>query len=294
MEVDNVSSNSINQNQFNLSFIYSFFKKFVLILIEELGINSFFILIFYQNKINKFIILFSSFIGELIFLLINTLIGYSFNLLINKNIIDYLAIILLISYSLFLLFNLYLKEKNFSEIPENEKKIILPPKISNNQNINLKNSNKVNKSLSVIPEINEDSNIDENSLNTPLLENFTNKIVSQNENNQNEYSFGNYDSQIQTEEQLNEESIFKLIWIILYKIIFSELGEKVQVCNIILSATFNIKGVFLGSLFALITFCFFGVFVSNEFISKFFSQRLFKFISAIIILIYGIEIFLFI
>ena len=202
---------------------------------------------------------------------------------------------ILIFYSLFLLFNVYLEEKNFSEIPENEKKIILPPKISNNQNINLKNSNKVNKSLTIIPEINEDSAFDDNNLNTPLLENLSSKnCFSNNENNQIENSFGNYDSQIPTEEQLNEESIFKLIWIILYKIIISELGDKVQVCIIIVSATFNIKGVFLGSLFALISICLIGVFVSNEFILKFFNQRLFKFISAIIILIYGIEISLFI
>ena len=97
-----------------------------------------------------------------------------------------------------------------------------------------------------------------------------------------------------TEEQLNEDSIFKLLCIILYKIIFSELGDKVQVCIIILSATSNIKGVFLGSLFALISICFIGVFVRNELILEYINQRLFTFISAIIILIYGIEISLFI
>ena len=62
----------------------------------------------------------------------------------------------------------------------------------------------------------------------------------------------------------------------------------------IVSATFNIKGVFLGSLFALISICFIGVFVRNELILEYINQRLFTFISAIIILIYGIEISLFI
>ena len=296
MDIDKNTSIFLNQNQFNLSFIYSFFQTFILIFISELGGDNFFLLIDYKKKINKFIILFSSLIGELIFLLINILIGYSLNLLIYKNIIDYLAIIFLIIYSFFLLFNIYLEGKNFSEITqtENEKIIILPLKISNIPNNNLINTNKTNKSLSTIPEINEDSNIDENTLNTPLLENFPNKLYFQNENNQIENSLKNYESQIPTNEQLNEDSTFKLLCIILYKIIFSELGEKVQVCNIILSATFNIKGVFLGSLLALISTCFIGVFVNNKFILEFINQRLFKFISAIIILIYGIEISLFI
>ena len=294
MDIDNNTSIFLNQNQLNLSFIYSFFQTFILIFISELGGDNFFLLIDYKKKINKFIILFSSLIGELIFLLINILIGYSLNLLIYKNIIDYLAIIFLIIYSFFLLFNIYLEGKNFSEITqtENEKIIILPLKISNIPNNNLINTNKTNKSLSTIPEINEDSNIDENTLNTPLLENFPNKLYFQNENIQIENS--NYESQIPTNEILNENSIFKLLCIILYNIIFSELGEKVQVCNIILSATFNIKGVFLGSLLALISTCFIGVFVNNKFILEFINQRLFKFISAIIILIYGIEISLFI
>ena len=295
--MDNDISISLNKNQFNLSFIYSFFQTFLLIFISGLGSDSFFLLVYYQKKTNKFIILFSSLIGELLLLLINIFIGYFLNLFINKIIIDYLAIIILFSYSFFLLFNINFVGKNYSEVTkkDNEKKLILPPKISNISDNNLINSNKENKSLSVIPEINEDSiNLDENPLNTPLLENFPNKLVSQNESNQNEYTFKNYNSQIPTEEQLNEDSIVKLLCIILYKIIFSELGDKVQVCIIIVSATFNIKGVFLGSLFALISICFIGVFVRNELILEYINQRLFTFISAIIILIYGIEISLFI
>ena len=295
--MDNDISISLNKNQFNLSFIYSFFQTFLLIFISGLGSDSFFLLVYYQKKTNKFIILFSSLIGELLLLLINILIGYFLNLFINKIIIDYLAIIILFSYSFFLLFNINFVGKNYSEVTkkDNEKKLILPPKISNISDNNLINSNKENKSLSVIPEINEDSiNLDENPLNTPLLENLPNKLVSQNESNQNEYTFKNYNSQIPTEEQLNEDSIVKLLCIILYKIIFSELGDKVQVCIIIVSATFNIKGVFLGSLFALISICFIGVFVRNELILEYINQRLFTFISAIIILIYGIEISLFI
>ena len=295
--MDNDISISLNKNQFNLSFIYSFFQTFLLIFISGLGSDSFFLLVYYQKKTNKFIILFSSLIGELLLLLINIFIGYFLNFFINKIIIDYLAIIILFSYSFFLLFNINFVGKNYSEVTkkDNEKKLILPPKISNISDNNLINSNKENKSLSVIPEINEDSiNLDENPLNTPLLENFPNKLVSQNESNQNEYTFKNYNSQIPTEEQLNEDSIVKLLCIILYKIIFSELGDKVQVCIIIVSATFNIKGVFLGSLFALISICFIGVFVRNELILEYINQRLFTFISAIIILIYGIEISLFI
>ena len=170
--MDNDISISLNKNQFNLSFIYSFFQTFLLIFISGLGSDSFFLLVYYQKKTNKFIILFSSLIGELLLLLINILIGYFLNLFINKIIIDYLAIIILFSYSFFLLFNINFVGKNYSEVTkkDNEKKLILPPKISNISDNNLINSNKENKSLSVIPEINEDSiNLDENPLNTPLL-----------------------------------------------------------------------------------------------------------------------------
>ena len=52
MDIDNNTSIFLNQNQFNLSFIYSFFQTFILILIfiSELGSDNFFILIDYKKR----------------------------------------------------------------------------------------------------------------------------------------------------------------------------------------------------------------------------------------------------
>ena len=233
--------------------------------------------------------------------LLSIFIGYSFDLFINKTIIDNISIAILILYSLILLYK-YSQEKNFSEVTttENQKKVLLPPlKISSIPSKDYSSSYKRNnRSLTIIPEINEDSVYDDNNLNTPLLENLSSKIFSPNNDNNNivEGSYRNLDTQITTEEQITDEnnsSILNTFWITLTQIIFSEFGEKVEICNIVLSATFNVQGVLFGSSFALIIICVIGIFVSDNFILKFLNQRLFNFISAVIILFYGIEIYFF-
>ena len=300
MNIENVNNNEIRVKEFNLSFKYSFIQSFLLTFLAELGSNSFVFLIFFREKANKYFILIGALLGEIIMNLLSIFIGYSFDLFIYKSIIDNLSITILIFYSLFLLYKIS-QEKNYSEVitTENQKKVLLPPlKISNIQNKDYSSSYKRNnKSLTIIPEINEDSAFDDNNLNTPLLENLSSKIFSPNNDNNNiiENSYRNLDTQLTTEEQIddNNNSIYNTFWITLTQIIFSEFGEKVEICNIVLSATFNVQGVLFGSSFALIIICFIGIFVSENFILNFLNQRLFNFISALIILCYGIEIYLF-
>lgn len=300
MNIENVNNNEIRVKEFNLSFKYSFIQSFLLTFLAELGSNSFVFLIFFREKANKYFILIGALLGEIIMNLLSIFIGYSFDLFIYKSIIDNLSITILIFYSLILLYKIS-QEKNYSEVTttENQKKVLLPPlKISNIQNKDYSSSYKRNnKSLTIIPEINEDSAFDDNNLNTPLLENLSSKIFSPNNDNNNiiENSYRNLDTQLTTEEQIddNNNSIYNTFWITLTQIIFSEFGEKVEICNIVLSATFNVQGVLFGSSFALIIICFIGIFVSENFILNFLNQRLFNFISALIILCYGIEIYLF-
>ena len=300
MNIENVNNNEIRVKEFNLSFKYSFIQSFLLTFLAELGSNSFVFLIFFREKANKYFILIGALLGEIIMNLLSIFIGYSFDLFIYKSIIDNLSITILIFYSLILLYKIS-QEKNYSEVitTENQKKVLLPPlKISNIQNKDYSSSYKRNnKSLTIIPEINEDSAFDDNNLNTPLLENLSSKIFSPNNDNTNvvENSYRNLETQITTEEQIddNTNSILNTFWISLTQIIFSEFGEKVEICNIVLSATFNVQGVLFGSSFALIIICFIGIFVSENFILNFLNQRLFNFISALIILCYGIEIYLF-
>ena len=300
MNIENVNNNEIRVKEFNLSFKYSFIQSFLLTFLAELGSNSFVFLIFFREKANKYFILIGALLGEIIMNLLSIFIGYSFDLFIYKSIIDNLSITILIFYSLILLYKIS-QEKNYSEVTttENQKKVLLPPlKISNIPNKDYSSSYKRNnKSLTIIPEINEDSAFDDNNLNTPLLENLSSKIFSPNNDNNNiiENSYRNLDTQLTTEEQIddNNNSIYNTFWITLTQIIFSEFGEKVEICNIVLSATFNVQGVLFGSSFALIIICVIGIFVSDNFILKFLNQRLFNFISAVIILFYGIEIYFF-
>ena len=300
MNIENVNNNEIRVKEFNLSFKYSFIQSFLLTFIAELGSNSFVFLIFFREKANKYFILIGALLGEIIMNLLSIFIGYSFDLFIYKSIIDNLSITILIFYSLILLYKIS-QEKNYSEVTttENQKKVLLPPlKISSIPSKDYSSSYKRNnRSLTIIPEINEDSAFDDNNLNTPLLENLSSKIFSPNNDNNNiiENSYRNLDTQLTTEEQIddNNNSIYNTFWITLTQIIFSEFGEKVEICNIVLSATFNVQGVLFGSSFALIIICFIGIFVSENFILNFLNQRLFNFISALIILCYGIEIYLF-
>ena len=301
MNIENVNKNNLRVKEFTLPFKYSFIQSFLLTFLAELGSNSFVFLIFFREKANKYLILIGALLGEIIMNLLSIFIGYSFDLFINKTIIDNISIAILILYSLILLYK-YSQEKNFSEVTttENQKKVLLPPlKISSIPSKDYSSSYKRNnRSLTIIPEINEDSVYDDNNLNTPLLENLSSKIFSPNNDNNNivEGSYRNLDTQITTEEQITDEnnsSILNTFWITLTQIIFSEFGEKVEICNIVLSATFNVQGVLFGSSFALIIICVIGIFVSDNFILKFLNQRLFNFISAVIILFYGIEIYFF-
>ena len=300
MNIENVNYNKLRVKEFNLPFNYSFIQSFLLTFIAELSSNSFVFLIFFREKANKYLILIGALLGEIVMNLLSIFIGYSFDLFVSKTIIDNLSIAILILYSLILLYK-YTQEKNFSEVTttENQKKVLLPPlKISSIPNKDYSSSYKRNnKSLTIIPEINEHSVFDDNNLNTPLLENLSSKIFSPNNDNTNvvENSYRNLETQITTEEQIddNTNSILNTFWISLTQIIFSEFGEKVEISNIVLSATFNVQGVLFGSSLALIIICFIGIFVSDNFILQFLNQRLFNFISALIILFYGIEIYIF-
>ena len=300
MNIENVNYNKLRVKEFTLPFKYSFIQSFLLTFIAELSSNSFVFLIFFREKANKYLILIGALLGEIVMNLLSIFIGYSFDLFVSKTIIDNLSIAILILYSLILLYK-YTQEKNFSEVTttENQKKVLLPPlKISSIPNKDYSSSYKRNnKSLTIIPEINEDSVYDDNNLNTPLLENLSSKIFSPNNDNTNvvENSYRNLETQITTEEQIddNTNSILNTFWISLTQIIFSEFGEKVEISNIVLSATFNVQGVLFGSSLALIIICFIGIFVSDNFILQFLNQRLFNFISALIILCYGIEIYIF-
>ena len=302
MNIQKISKTQIKE--FNISYTYSFIETFFLTFISELGSNTFVLLLFFREKTNKYMILLTSLLGTILMNLLSIILGYSFDFFINKNLIDHLSIILLISYSLISLYK-DLKDKNFSEVTtiENQKKVLLPPlKISNIQNKDYSTSYKRNnKSLSIIPELNEDSIFEENNnLNTPLLENFNNNLFSPSENNNynnnNNDNISYVETQITTDEQndnLNENSIFNIFYIILTQIFISEFGEKVQITNIILSSTFNIQGVFFGSCFSLILICFISVFVNYDFILESLNQKMFNLMFSSFIFLIGVQIYLF-
>ena len=113
---------------YNINYILSIVESFFLTLFAELGDKTFVMLIILQLRTNQVTILYSAMFAELLMNITAIFAGYFIDYLLYKNLIDYLGIILFITYGIFLLGNTRKKEE--LEMYDNE--LLLVEEINEN------------------------------------------------------------------------------------------------------------------------------------------------------------------
>ena len=91
------------EKDFDINFKLSIFESFLLILIAELGDKTFIMLIILQLKTNRITVFISSLFAELLMNIFAICLGYLIDLLLYKNLIDYIGIMIAFIYGFFLL-----------------------------------------------------------------------------------------------------------------------------------------------------------------------------------------------
>ena len=113
---------------YNINYLLSIIESFFLTLIAELGDKTFVMLIILQLRANQVTILYSAIFAELIMNITAIFFGYFIDYLLYKNLIDYLGILLFITYGIFLLGNTRKKE----DLEMYEKELLLVEEINEN------------------------------------------------------------------------------------------------------------------------------------------------------------------
>jgi putative Ca2+/H+ antiporter (TMEM165/GDT1 family) len=273
-----VNVNNINpvvqpfvENNVKMPFLQSIIRSFALILTAELGDKTFIMLIILQLKANKITIVLSAILAELLMNLISILIGSCAEIMLYKNLVDYIALIFFFVYGIWLIGNSFNdNEQNFETDLNFEK---APSVVMENQ---MKKNEFKNKVLTVIPEDVKSEKGEDNS------------IINQNvEDNQIEdISFNG----INSEENKNEYVDFKIFSTIFTTMIISECGDRTQISSITMSALFNIYGVLIGSSLALMTSCVLGVYFGKSLV-KYLHEKSLNILLGFIFLLYAIEIY---
>ena len=133
---NNINNPSANQPflppykepDYNINYLLSIIESFFLTLIAELGDKTFVMLVILQLRTNQVTILYSAILAELIMNITAIFIGYFIDYLLYKNLIDYLGILLFITYGIFLLGNTRKKE----DLEIYEKELLLVEEINEN------------------------------------------------------------------------------------------------------------------------------------------------------------------
>lgn len=121
------------------------------------------------------------------------------------------------------------------------------------------------------------SNTDENE------ENETNNNID--ENNFNEALLKKVKKEIK-----GENIDFSVFWTIFSTVALAEFGDRTQMFSLSMSSIYNLTGVLIGSCCALICSCILGVYYGNKILKKI-KVSVFDFILGLLLLTYGIQIF---
>jgi putative Ca2+/H+ antiporter (TMEM165/GDT1 family) len=277
-----VNVNNINpvvqpfvENNVKMPFLQSIIRSFALILTAELGDKTFIMLIILQLKANKITIVLSAILAELLMNLISILIGSCAEIMLYKNLVDYIALIFFFVYGIWLIGNSFNdNEQNFETDLNFEK---TPNVVIENQ---MKKSEFINKELTIIPEDVKSEKGEDNS------------IINQNvEDNQKNIQIEDISfNGINNEENKNEYVDFKIFSAIFTTMIISECGDRTQISSITMSALFNIYGVLIGSSLALMTSCILGVYFGKSLV-KYLHEKSLNILLGFIFLLYAIEIY---
>lgn len=247
------------------SIIHSLLMTFI----SEIADKTFIIILLFSSKNNKSSILIASLVAVLGMNYISILIGYSIDILLYKNVIDWIAFLTLIFYGISLISEAWemskkkVEDRYITMIEDEFKR----KKTEHRSNMLRRNSER----LSSIKE--EESNLIDNSnnLSEPMLKSDNNSEVNK------------YDQ--------DDESSIKFYWFFISSILSAECGDKSQISTITISALFNIYGVIIGTTIALLICVVVNIYFGHQ-LSRHLSEKYVNYICGTVLVLCGIEILL--
>jgi len=300
------------EKDFDINFKLSIFESFLLILIAEVGDKTFIMLIILQLKTNRITVFISSLFAELLMNIFAICLGYLIDLLLYKNLIDYIGIMIAFIYGFFLL-GASLREDDISfenELILNQKNyetsftdLLEESKIEKKEE-NLKNSRyPLNAKLEIISEV--DANKEESKHFQIRKEghNFTSGESKKNvvNNNKNDDEINKNDTELiealneildkNKEDEEDNNIDVNSFWTIFRSMIISEFFDRSQISALSMSSIFNFSGVLIGSCIALTLSCYLGVYHGKNII-KILKEKLLSFCLGCIFIFYGIQVYI--
>lgn len=304
------------EKDYDINFKLSIFESFLLIFIAELGDKTFIMLIILQLKSNSITVFVSSLFAELLMNFLAIVMGYLFDFLLYKNLIDYIGIIIAIIYGLFLLGSsfreedisfateLILNQKNyqssFTELLEESKQ-------EKKEELN-KSKYHLDAKLETISEVDASKEetkhfqIKKEGYNFPKVENINLNVNNNNSgNNNNNLQLKRNDSELglffdeildkgrETEE--DKKLDINVFWTIFRTMVISEFFDRTQMSTLSMSSIFNFSGVLIGSSIALTITCYLGSYHGSKMI-KILKERVLSLLLGCIFIIYGIQVYI--
>ena len=302
------------EKDYDIDFKLSIFESFLLIFIAELGDKTFIMLIILQLKSNSITVFVSSLFAELLMNFLAIAMGYLFDFLLYKNLIDYIGIIIAFIYGLFLLGSSF-REEDISfatELAINQKnyqtsftELMEESKAEKKEEIN-KSRLHLDAKLETISEVDASKEetkhftIKKEGYNFPKIEN-NNSSNSNNNNNNNNTALKRSDTELglffdeildkgrETEE--DQKLDINVFWTIFRTMIISEFFDRSQMSTLSMSSIFNFSGVLIGSSIALTITCYLGSYHGNKMV-KVLKEKVLSFLLGCIFIIYGIQVYI--
>jgi putative Ca2+/H+ antiporter (TMEM165/GDT1 family) len=301
------------EKDYDINFKLSIFESFLLIFIAELGDKTFIMLIILQLKTNSITIFVSSLFAELLMNFLAIALGYLFDFLLYKNLIDYIGILIAFIYGLFLLGSsfrqenisfateLFLNQKNyqtsFTELMEESK--------AEKKEELTKSRLHLDAKLETISEVDASKEetkhfqIKKDGYNFPKIDNNNNTINVNSNNNNPPLKRSDTELGLSFEEILDKgretEEDQKLdvnvFWTIFRTMIISEFFDRSQMSTLSMSSIFNFSGVLIGSSIALTVTCYLGAYHGNKMI-KILKEKILSFLLGCIFIAYGIQVYI--
>ena len=305
-------SNPINEpyieKDYDINFKLSIFESFLLILIAELGDKTFIMLIILQLKTNRITVFISSLFAEILMNFLAICLGYLIDLLLYKNLIDYIGILIAFIYGLFLI-GASFREDDISferELVLNQKNYetsftdLLEESKSEKKEESLKNSRyPLNAKLEPISEVDASKEESKHFQIRKDGHNFGNSdskknIPQKKKNEENDAELIDALNEILDKNKEDEEDNnidVNVFWTIFKTMILSEFFDRSQISTLSMSSIFNFSGVLIGSSIALTLSCYLGAYHGKDII-KILREKMLSFLLGCIFIIYGIQVYI--
>lgn len=279
--IKNITEKYLDSVELKIGFWKTFIDSFLLIFISEIGDKTFILLLFFTAKSNKKTIIFAALIALLLMNFFSIFLGYAVEMLLYKNIIEWLSSFIFIFYGFILISDgWHLHTKTF------EVKYIAQLKDEIKKNKHLMIRKKTDMESPLIDREKEESEMkdfideeeDENAMSPRPIRLFSDAQLSSNEDNNN----------IDKEEGENN---LNLLWSFISTLILAECGDRTQVATMLCAVAFNVPGVIAGTSLAIILDIMVAVF-AGHYIAKYLTEKHMNYVSGIIFLFFGVQIFL--